>query len=129
MVPGGWHSFPANRDTPGSVQKMTEMAVLLTWVDQTCCSPARSVGDTFSSSIHNYQGLIYEERHPSGVSIATYPMTGLIRMRRYGALLWICKKRMNIRLDEVDSAAVRPIHIALRGIWQRAHALVRTSMN
>ena len=57
---------------------MTEVSVLLTWVDQTCCGPARSVGDTFSGSIHNYQGLIYEERHPDGVSIATYPMNGRI---------------------------------------------------
>jgi hypothetical protein len=69
---------PAYWDTHDSVQKMTEVAVLLTWVDQTCCGPVRSVGDTFSSSIHNYQGLIYEERHADGVSIATYPMTGRI---------------------------------------------------
>lgn len=28
--------------------------------------------------IHNYQGQVYEERHPGGVGIATQPMTGTI---------------------------------------------------
>ena len=57
---------------------MTQVPVLLTWVDHGCCGPVRSIGDTFAGAIHNYQGIIYEERHPEGVSIATYPMTGLI---------------------------------------------------
>ncbi len=36
------------------------------------------VGDTVTMHIHNYQGQIYEERHPGGVGIATQPMTGTI---------------------------------------------------
>lgn len=63
---------------PDSVADMSEVAVLLTRFDQTCGGPLRKVGDRFSSSIHNYQGVIYEERHPGGVSIATYPVTGRI---------------------------------------------------
>jgi hypothetical protein len=73
---------PLTRGTgpgPVSVADMSEVAVLLTWFDHTCCGRLRQVGDTFSSSIHNYRGVIYEERHPDGVRIATYPMTGRIR--------------------------------------------------
>ena len=57
---------------------MLEVPILLTWVDHTCCGPVRKVGDTFSSSVHNYEGTIYEERHADAVSISTYPMTGYI---------------------------------------------------
>jgi hypothetical protein len=63
---------------PLAFTDVPEIAVLLTRFDHSCCGPLRRIGDIFSSSIHNYQGVIYEERHPDGVSIATYPMTGRI---------------------------------------------------
>jgi hypothetical protein len=58
---------------------VTEVAVFLDKVGQRCCGPLRQVGDTFSSSIHNYRGVIYEERHADGVSIRCFPMTGVIK--------------------------------------------------
>lgn len=57
---------------------MAEIGVLLDFVGQECCGPVRRVGDTFSSSIHNYRGAVYEERHADAVSIRCYPMEGRI---------------------------------------------------
>ena len=70
---------PANWDSPVNVADVSEVAVLVSWVDQTCCGPIRRAGDTFSSSIHNYRGVIYEERHVDAVSIQCVPMTGVIK--------------------------------------------------
>lgn len=57
---------------------MALVSVLLDSIDHMCCGPRRQVGDTVTMQIHNYQGQVYEERHPGGVSIATQPMTGTI---------------------------------------------------
>jgi len=57
---------------------MALVNVILDSTDHMCCGPRRQVGDTVTMQIHNYRGQVYEERHPGGVSIATYPMTGTI---------------------------------------------------
>jgi hypothetical protein len=57
---------------------MALVTVILNDTDHICCGPRREVGDTVTMQVHNYQGQVYEERHPGGVSIATQPMTGTI---------------------------------------------------
>lgn len=57
---------------------MVRVSVILDSVDHECCGPRREVGDVVKMHIHNYQGQIFEERHPDAVSIATQLMTGTI---------------------------------------------------
>lgn len=66
-------------DSPVNVANMSQVTVLVSWVDQTCCGPISRAGDAFSSSIHNYRGVIYEERHVDAVSIQCVPIIGVIK--------------------------------------------------
>jgi hypothetical protein len=54
------------------------VSVVLDGIGHMCCGPRRQLGDTVTMQIHNYQGQVYEERHPGGVSIVTQPVTGTI---------------------------------------------------
>jgi hypothetical protein len=57
---------------------MAEVSVVLEEGDHICCGPRRRVGDIVTMQIHNVRGQVYEERHPSAVSVATQSMTGTI---------------------------------------------------
>jgi hypothetical protein len=62
----------------GVISAVARVNVILNSLDHFCCGPRREVGDNVTIYIHNYEGQVYEERHPSGVDIATQPIEGVI---------------------------------------------------